>query len=70
MLYNDEKNVADKIIEKALIQKPLIDFVDEQDVRHRLFGITDKGDVAAIVKMMGGKKAALSPTVITAMKPL
>ena len=60
LLYKDEKKVADKIIEKALKGKPLIDFVDEQDVRHRIFGITDKNDVAAIVKMMGGKSCVIA----------
>jgi uncharacterized protein (DUF1015 family) len=60
LLYKDEAKVADKIIERALKGKPLIDFTDEQDVRHRLFGITDKNDVAAIVKMMGGKSCVIA----------
>jgi len=52
MLYQDAKNVADKIIKKTLKQKPLIYFVDEQNVRHRLFAVTDKNDIDAITKMM------------------
>jgi uncharacterized protein (DUF1015 family) len=60
LLYKDEKKVADKIIEKAMKGKALIDFVDELDVQHRLFGITDKQDVAAIVKMMGGKSCVIA----------
>jgi uncharacterized protein (DUF1015 family) len=52
MLYKDVKNVADTIIQKAMKEKPLIDFVDEQNVRHRLFAITDKNNIGAITKMM------------------
>lgn len=52
MLYHDAKNVADKTIKKAMKQKPLIDFVDEQNVRHRLFAVTDNNDIDAITKMM------------------
>jgi len=53
MLYNDAKNVADKIIKKVMEQKPLIDFVDEQNVRHRLFAVTDAKGIDTIIKMMG-----------------
>lgn len=52
LLYEDEQKIADKIIEKAAGQKPLMDFVDEQDVRHRLFAIIAKRDIGAITKMM------------------
>jgi uncharacterized protein (DUF1015 family) len=52
MLYDDEQKIADKIIESAASQKPLIDFLDEQDVRHRLFAITAKEDIDTIAKMM------------------
>ena len=60
MLYKDDAKVADKIIEKVSKQKPLIDFVDEQDVRHRIFAIADKNDVSAIVKMMGSKSCVIA----------
>jgi uncharacterized protein (DUF1015 family) len=60
MLYRDAKNIADKAIEKAAKQEPLIDFVDEQDVRHRLFAITEKTDIDAIAKMMGEKTCIIA----------
>jgi uncharacterized protein (DUF1015 family) len=60
MLYNDAKNVADEIIKKAMKQKPLIDFVDEQNVRHRLFAITDAKDIDAITKMMGPQSCVIA----------
>jgi uncharacterized protein (DUF1015 family) len=55
MLYQDRQNIADKIVQKAAGQKPLIDFSDEQGVRHRLFAITDTGYIGAISKMMDTK---------------
>ena len=60
MLYDDEKKLADGIIEQAAGQQPLIDFVDEQDVRHRLFAITDKQDIKQIVKMMSQKSCIIA----------
>ncbi len=52
MLYEDEQKIADKIIESTTRQNPLIDFLDEQDVQHRLFAITAKEDIDTITKMM------------------
>jgi len=60
MLYQDAKNVADKIVKKTLKQKPLIDFVDEQNVRHRLFAVTDNKDIDAITKMMGTQTCVIA----------
>jgi uncharacterized protein (DUF1015 family) len=60
MLYEDEQNIADNIIETAADQKPLIDFLDEQDVRHRLFAITAKDNIDAIVKMMLDKSCIIA----------
>ena len=60
MLYEDEQAIADKIIKKAATQKPLIDFADEQDVRHRLFAVTAKDDIDAIAKMMLDKSCIIA----------
>jgi uncharacterized protein (DUF1015 family) len=60
MLYDDDGNIADKIIEKAARERALIDFVDEQHVRHRLFAITAKDDIGTIVQMMGGKSCIIA----------
>ncbi len=60
MLYQDGENIAEEIIRKALEQKPLIDFLDEQQVRHRLFAITDAGDVEKIAKMMDTKTCIIA----------
>jgi uncharacterized protein (DUF1015 family) len=60
MLYQDIAAIADKIIQKAAGQKPLIEFTDEQGVRHRLFAITDSGDIDAITKMMNTKTCIIA----------
>ena len=60
MLYEDQKGIADKIVKKSLWQKPVIDFLDEQGVRHRIFAITDKHDIDAIAKMMRDKTCIIA----------
>jgi uncharacterized protein (DUF1015 family) len=60
MLYEDQKKIADKIIEDAARQKPLIDSVDEQNVRHRLFAITAKDDSDVIAKTMLDKSCIIA----------
>ncbi len=60
MLYEDEQKIADKIIENAATQKPLIDFIDDQNVRHRLFAVTNKDDINAITKMMQDKSCIIA----------
>jgi len=60
MLYEDKHGIADKIIERAARQEPLADFTDEQNVRHRLFAITAKDDINAIVHMMRDKSCVIA----------
>jgi len=60
MLYDDEEKIADKIIAQTAGQQPLIDFTDEQDVRHRLFAITDSADIEQIVRMMSDKSCIIA----------
>lgn len=60
MLYEDQNKIADKIIEKATSENPLIDFPDEQNVRHRLFTITAKEDADTIAKMMLDKTCIIA----------
>jgi len=60
MLYEDRQKVADGIMAEAAGQEPLIDFVDEQDVRHRIFAITDKQNIEQIVKMMSEKSCIIA----------
>jgi len=60
MLYDDEEKIADKIIAQTADRQPLIDFTDEQDVRHRLFAIIDKTDIEQIVRMMSDKSCIIA----------
>lgn len=60
MLYEDPQNVADKIIQKAATQEALVDFVDEQNVRHRLFAVEAGEEIQAIIKMMSDKSCIIA----------
>jgi len=60
MLYEDEQKIADKIINQATTTRTLIDSIDEQNVRHRLFTITAKEDIEQIVKMMNNKSCIIA----------
>lgn len=60
MLYEDAERIAEKIMKRAATAEPLIDFVDEQNVRHRLFPIAAAEDVEQIVKMMGNKSCVIA----------
>ncbi len=61
VVYDDPQLVADKIIERVMVSGgALIDFVDEQDVRHRLYAIDSDDDIASIVNMMGDKSCIIA----------
>lgn len=60
MLYEDEQKIADEIIERTTTQQPLVDYTDEQDVRHRLFAITTKDSIDAIAGMMADKDCIIA----------
>ena len=60
LMYEDKKKIADTIIEQSLKNAPLIDFLDDQNVRHRLFSITDKKSTDAISKMMKPKSCIIA----------
>jgi len=60
MLYEDKKGIADGIIQGASAGPAILDCTDEQDVRHRLFAITAKKDVDAIVRMMRDKNCIIA----------
>ncbi len=60
MLYSDEHKTADRIIGNAVRQRALVDFIDEQNVRHRLFAVTAESDIKAISKMMLDKSCVIA----------
>jgi uncharacterized protein (DUF1015 family) len=60
MLYEDNQQVAEKIIKQASATDSLLDFIDEQGIRHRLFSITAKEDIDAIVTMVSKKSCIIA----------
>ncbi len=60
MLYDDPRGIADKFIAEAAKQEPLVDFVDDQRVQHRLFAITADDHIEAIARMMGDKSCVIA----------
>ena len=60
MLYEDPEGIADRVIRKASEQEALLDTVDDQNVRHRLFAITEEDDIKAIVGMMTDKSCIIA----------
>jgi uncharacterized protein (DUF1015 family) len=60
MLYEDEHGIADEIMKRSAKADPLIDFVDEQNVRHRLFAIATGADIEHIVEMMRSKSCVIA----------
>lgn len=60
MLYDDPERIADNLIAEAMRGEALIDFTDEDDVRHRLLAIDDSEDINAIVKMMADKLTVIA----------
>jgi len=60
MLYEDRKKIADEIVENATREQPLLDYIDEQNVRHRLFTVTAGDDIKAIIEMMVDKSCIIA----------
>lgn len=60
MLYEDQQKIAEKIIEKVAVRAPLIDFVNDDDVRHRVYAINSKRDIDAIATMMSDKTCIIA----------
>jgi uncharacterized protein (DUF1015 family) len=60
MLYDDPDGVAEGAVQKACEREALVDFTDEQGVRHRLYAIEDAADQAAITTMMGQRSCVIA----------
>jgi len=60
MIYRDRRHIADEIMRKTAKGDALVDFIDQQGVRHRLFVIIDRADIEAITKMMSNKSCIIA----------
>jgi uncharacterized protein (DUF1015 family) len=60
MLYDDPANVDRQLIALALKKHALIDTVDEEGARHRLFAIDEPKDTEAFIRMMKDKQTIIA----------
>ncbi|MFA5423270.1 MAG: DUF1015 domain-containing protein [Phycisphaerae bacterium] len=60
MLYDDPQRIADDISANKIDDEPLVDFNDDQNVRHRLFAVTDRDEISAIINMFGDKSCIIA----------
>jgi uncharacterized protein (DUF1015 family) len=60
MLYDDPKGVADAAIRKAMAGEAMVDTVDDEGVRHRLYGIEAAADIAAVCEMMANRQVIIA----------
>ena len=60
MLYDDPTNTFEKIAEHKISGKPLVDMIDEQKVRHRIYSVNETDDIEQITKMMRDKSCVIA----------
>ena len=60
MLYDDPSNTDRTIVSNAMQTTPVIDTIDEHDVRHRLYVICEPKQIAAFTSMMADRKAVIA----------
>jgi uncharacterized protein (DUF1015 family) len=60
MLYDDAEKIADKIIHAAAARSALIDFHDDEGVRHRLYRIDGPRDIDVLTRMMTDKMVVIA----------
>jgi uncharacterized protein (DUF1015 family) len=61
MLYDDPQQETDKIIEKATInKKSIIEFADDDGVKHSLYPIDSQEDTKSLVKLMSQKEVLIA----------
>jgi len=60
MLYDDPANTDRTIVSDAMQTAPVIDTIDEHDVRHRLFVVDDVESIETFAAMMADKQAVIA----------
>ncbi|MBW8015446.1 MAG: DUF1015 domain-containing protein [Planctomycetes bacterium] len=60
LLFDDPEKIADEIIEKVATGDCLIDFTDDDGVKHKIYAIDDPADVDAVTSMMASKEAVIA----------
>lgn len=60
MLYDDPQTIADKVIADAAKGEPLVNLLDEENVRHIIYAISDDASKQAIIDMMSDKEPVIA----------
>ena len=60
MLYDDPEQIAEAVVNRAAAKAAVLDFTDDDGVRHRLYAIDNGDDMSAIVGMMGNRLAVIA----------
>lgn len=60
MLYDDPRSIIDQILEESFDDAPILDMVDDYQVRNRLWAITDPYDIDRIRAQMADKKLLIA----------
>ena len=60
VIYPDHEGNVDAILEKNMKADPVMDLVDDQSIRHRLWRISGEDDVSAITDLMKDKFAIIA----------
>jgi uncharacterized protein (DUF1015 family) len=60
LLYDDLEKIADIAITNSAEKPALIDFTDDNGVRHRLYAIDQPYDIGAIINMMASKQVIIA----------
>jgi uncharacterized protein (DUF1015 family) len=55
VIYPDHKKEVDSILEKNMKDNPIIDIIDDEGIRHRIWRINDKSDTDGITEAMADK---------------
>lgn len=59
-LFPDRDKTAGKTLEKYMSGQPQLDFIHDDTIRHRVWKIRDKADIAALQKMMKGNNIIIA----------
>lgn len=59
-LFPDKDRTAAKTLKKYMSGEPQLDFIHDDTIRHRVWKIRDKGDIAALQKMMRGNNIIIA----------
>ncbi|MBN1816550.1 MAG: DUF1015 domain-containing protein, partial [Sedimentisphaerales bacterium] len=60
MLYDDPEKLDEAIMARAAARTALLDFVDDNQVRHRLYAVQDRDDIGRFAAMMASRPSVIA----------